>query len=160
MTFRKVNTDANDFYCIFGVVAPKPCVLPRQLTNKRHIFGMSVSPRNNFRCPKLWRSSCILGTNNPSLKPNNCVLGSAKLPAQKFGNFSRTSLPVQWLTFAASKTIDYACKISGRNSKGDVVYLPLDENCLLKPVGRFSLFLCDAVIPRCSPSPIVWVLSK
>jgi len=62
---------------------------PPKLTYKRHILGMSTSPRNDSHRPQLCRLSCTpLTSTPPSTVPILAVLGTWKTPSQKFVNFA------------------------------------------------------------------------
>ena len=81
---------------------------PSKLTRKRHILGMSTSPRNDSHCPKLCRLSCSLITNIPYKIPILAVFGTCKIPyaeIRKFFTGVRMRIPIHFLFQKRSQSV-------------------------------------------------------
>ena len=85
----KVRSCADRQHLLFSwAYSAKTVHPPPKLTHKRHILGMSTSPRNDSHCPKLCRLNGTPVTNTSSKVPIfSCFWGPVKPPAQKFAQF-------------------------------------------------------------------------
>ena len=86
---------------------------PPKLTYKRHILGMSTSPRNISKRVKLCRLSWQAFS---SKLPILLVSGPGKSPAQKFGSFSTSVHVRQPIHVFSVKSGRNRCMISGRKA--------------------------------------------
>jgi len=84
---------------------------PSKTHSRKHILGMSTSPRKDLHCPKLCRLSCTLITNTPRKYPFLVVLGNYKTVDWFNGLRMRTLIHVFYFKNAQNR-----CKISGRKS--------------------------------------------
>ena len=90
---------------------------------KRHILGMSTSPRNDSCHPKLCCLSCTLVT---STHPKYCFRGQffgLAYPTRKFRNLSRVYAPADTFMPVVSKMVEIGC--IGDRKKNKMRFLAL-----------------------------------
>jgi len=89
---------------------------PAKLTYKRHILGMSTSPRNDSQRPKLFCLSCTPITSMPSKLPIFSHFGAWKKPCTEIWKFFTNvcmHTPIHVFCFKNSR---HRCRISGRKA--------------------------------------------
>jgi len=68
-------------------IAPKSVHPAPKFIHKRHILGMSVSPRNGSHCLKLCHLSCSIIANTPSKVPTFGCFGTSKVACTEIQEF-------------------------------------------------------------------------